>query len=94
MWLWTILLRGESARPYNVGSGEALTIADLARAVADATEPKVNIRIAKEAVAGRPAVRYVPNVDRAAAELGLLASIPLDEGIRRTCDWTTGLYNS
>src|SRR5947209_20363071 len=40
IWLWTILVQGESARPYNVGSSEALTILDLARTVAELTAPE------------------------------------------------------
>ena len=35
-WLWTILLRGASDRPYNVGSGNAITIAETAAGVASA----------------------------------------------------------
>ena len=38
-WLWTILLRGASGRPYNVGSDADVGIADLARLVADAVHP-------------------------------------------------------
>ena len=34
VWLWTILFRGRSCRPYNLGSDQDLTIAALARMVA------------------------------------------------------------
>lgn len=86
IWLWTLLLRGESARPYNVGSGDDLTIADLARAVVETTTPGTRIEIARYP-SGAPPSRYVPCVDRARAELGLTPLIPLDEAIRRMYKW-------
>jgi dTDP-glucose 4,6-dehydratase len=87
IWLWTILLRGESARPYNVGSGDALTIAELARVVVDATAPGTRIEIAGQPADGTPAARYVPNVQRAERELQLRPLISLPEAIRRTYNW-------
>ncbi|HEV2202246.1 MAG TPA: NAD-dependent epimerase/dehydratase family protein [Bryobacteraceae bacterium] len=86
VWLWTILVRGESARPYNVGSGDAIAIGDLAKAVARATT-NAPVEIAEKAVPGAPAARYVPSVERARTELGLQRVVPLDEGIRRTYEW-------
>ena len=87
VWLWTILIRGESAHPYNVGSGEAITIAELARAVADCVAPGTPIVIAGKPVAGAQALRYIPSVERAKSELGLRARLSLREGVRRTADW-------
>jgi len=87
IWLWTILFRGESCRPYNVGSGEAITIGELAKMVAQDFGPEVGVRVAKEAVPGQSPERYVPSVERAATELRLLPIIPLPEAIRRTSQW-------
>jgi dTDP-glucose 4,6-dehydratase len=84
IWLWTILLKGESCRPYNVGSAEEITIADLARIVVENTRPGTPIEIARQPVPGAAPSRYVPNVDRAAQELNLRPLIGLPEGIRRT----------
>ena len=52
IWLWTILLKGESCRPYNVGSAEEITIADLARTVAENVRPGIGIEIAAAAGPG------------------------------------------
>lgn len=87
IWLWTILLRGQAARPYNVGSAEEISIAGLARAIAREVAPGAEIRIAKHAAADALPPRYVPSVARAEGELGLRVWVPLDEAIRRTCDW-------
>jgi len=87
VWLWTILFRGESCRPYNVGSGEAVTIGELAKTVAQTFGPQVEVRVAKEAVPGQLPERYVPSVQRAATELHLLPIVPLPEAIRRTSQW-------
>jgi dTDP-glucose 4,6-dehydratase len=86
VWLWTLLLRGESGTPYNVGSDQDVTIAELARRVVDVVAPGAEIHIAQQPVPGALALRYVPATDRAAG-LGLRPWISLEEGIRRTCEW-------
>jgi nucleoside-diphosphate-sugar epimerase len=90
VWLWTILLKGQSCRAYNVGSEDALTIAEVARVVGDSFAPRHEVRIAGVAVPGRPAERYVPSVFRAGAELGLGATCDVGEAVRRTACWYRG----
>jgi dTDP-glucose 4,6-dehydratase len=90
IWLWTILFRGQSCRPYNVGSAHALSIAEVARIVAGAWEPSVEVSIARAPTPGVLAERYVPSVKRAENELGLREMIGLAEAIRRTCRWQMG----
>ena len=62
IWLWTILLRGQSMRPYNVGSEVAISIDDLAHAVARRFTPESTVRTARTASSGETAGRYVPEV--------------------------------
>lgn len=85
-WLWVILLRGVHGRPYNVGSGEALSILDLAQRVRDLLAPNSPVQIDEEAGQGPP-MRYVPSVERAFQELGLDDCVGLDEAILRTASW-------
>jgi dTDP-glucose 4,6-dehydratase len=85
LWLWTILLRGQAARPYNVGSEAAISIAGLARAVARRYKPEPAVRIAGEP--GAAVDRYVPSTARARRELGLTMTVNLDEALTRTVDW-------
>ena len=87
-WLWTLAVQGEPFRPYNVGSGDGLTIAELAGVVAEATVPGIPIEIAQRPVFGAPAIRYVPSVERAERELGLRPVVTLEEGVRRMYEWT------
>ena len=89
-WLWTILLGGASGRAYNVGSPEAVTIAELAHAVAAHVAPGTAVEIARDPVPGARPARYVPDVERAARELGLCPAIGLEEGIRRMAVWHRG----
>lgn len=84
VWLWTILLRGRAMRPYNVGSPEAVSIAELAALVRDTVAPGARVEIARQPVPGAPVSRYVPSVERAAADLGLVPTVQLREAIART----------
>jgi dTDP-glucose 4,6-dehydratase len=90
IWLWTILLCGQPARPYNVGSEEEVSIAELAGLVVRNGAPGTPIEIAQSPKAGAPSARYVPCLDRARDELDLRAKIPLDEAIRRMFHWYRG----
>jgi dTDP-glucose 4,6-dehydratase len=87
IWLWTVLLRGESCRAYNVGSEDALTISELAHTVAAAFDPQLEVVAAHQPSGQRFPERYVPDTDRARRELGLQQIIPLQRSIERTLDW-------
>jgi len=85
VWLWTLLFRAAPMRPYNVGSGAAVSIAETARCVA--AHFGVDVQIAKTPTPGRPAERYIPAVRRAREELGLCEWVPLPEAVARTARW-------
>ncbi|MGB6973072.1 MAG: NAD-dependent epimerase/dehydratase family protein [Terracidiphilus sp.] len=91
IWLWTLLLRAPeleaSPTVFNVGSGEAVSIAELARAVAEEVNPKCTVEIARASEPDRPRQQYVPSVEKAERMLGLRAWIGLREAIRRTAAW-------
>lgn len=91
LWLWTILLRGKAAHPYNVGSSHDLSIEDLARSVVRAAGTDASIEIAGKAVTGAAPQRYVPDTARAETELGLRPAITVADGLRRTLEWHRGL---
>ncbi len=91
IWLWTMLFRpspsGANLGVWNVGSAEAISIADLARMVADEVHPGLAVNLGRTPTAGAPLQQYIPEVRKAEAELGLRATIPLREAIQRTADW-------
>jgi nucleoside-diphosphate-sugar epimerase len=90
-WLWTILLRGKSCRPYNVGSEDALIIAELAKLVARTNDLPQAVHV-QQAVKGneRPA-RYVPSARLAREELHLDVQTRLSDAIRRTYTWSLAM---
>ena len=86
-WLWTILFRGESGRPYNVGSEADLSIFDLALLVAGVLRPGIPVHVAEIPTAGALPSRYVPATTRAARELNLHSRVDLDDAVLRTAQW-------
>ena len=90
IWLWTLLISGKRGAVFNMGSEEAVSIADLARRTATLLgAPGVEIL-------GRPDPgwnpgRYVPSTAAIRGALGLSPTTSLDEAIRRTAlsnGWT------
>jgi len=86
-WLWTILLRGKHGQAYNVGSGAAVSIHDLALLVRACAGSGNEIVVKDARTPGTLPPRYVPAVDKARRELGLAERGTLAEAIRRTLAW-------
>lgn len=86
-WLLTLLARGEGGTVYNVGSDQALSIADLARRTGFLLAPDKPLEI-PSASPGTQRSRYVPDIQRARA-LGLDVWTSLDEALLRTARWCT-----
>jgi nucleoside-diphosphate-sugar epimerase len=89
IWLWTILFRGPSLTPINVGSAQDLSIREIAETVAATLSPGTPIQIAQQPVPGAAPSRYVPSVDRANALLGLEPTVSLEDAVQRTFVWST-----
>ena len=90
VWLWAILFKGAACHPYNVGSDQEISIAQLAETVASvsggATSPSISQPL--NSCAFIPS-RYVPSVERAQSELALHLLIPLNQSIHRTAVWNS-----
>lgn len=81
-WLTTLLVSGRPRRAYNVGSDEVVSIEQLARLVASQS-PGTSVRVQRQAAAGSAAERsrYVPDISRVRAELGLDVRICLADAL-------------
>jgi dTDP-glucose 4,6-dehydratase len=82
-WLFAILERGKSGRPYNVGSDKAVSITELAEEVLKVLNPSGKAQTLVAASNATPSV-YVPCVARAVGELGLRVSVHLEDAIRKS----------
>jgi dTDP-glucose 4,6-dehydratase len=90
IWLWTLLLKDRpyspNPLPVNVGSGEAISIGELARVVASELCPERDIHTARQPVEDAAVGQYVPSVAKAEG-LGLRQYVDLRDAIRRTAGW-------
>jgi len=84
IWLIRLLLDGRSGRAYNVGSETAVSVAELARLIADETSSTVTIL--GHARSG-PRDVYVPCTRRIREELGVVETVSLRDAVRRTFEW-------
>ena len=87
IWLWTILIKGQPCRPYNVGSEDDLSIRQLATIVANSLGSPYEICICRHADPGSLPERYVPATSRASSELGLVNNWLLSDAICSTARW-------
>lgn len=81
-WLLKILQEGKPCHPYNVGSDEVITIADLAYLVRDLLAPEKAVVIAQKRPDYGGRSRYVPSIERIRQELNVRIGKTLSEAIR------------
>ncbi|WP_025132269.1 NAD(P)-dependent oxidoreductase [Pseudomonas sp. PH1b] len=86
VWLLSVLLRGEAGQVYNLGSDQAISIADLARRVVSRIAPEKAVLVLGQD--GEPGSQsyYVPDISKARA-LGLDDWTDLDHSIDSMARW-------
>ncbi len=80
-------LKFDSSQPINLGSGEEISIKDLAELIARQVGFEGEVRWDTTKPNGQPRRRL--DVSRAKSELGWEAKVKLAEGIQKTIDWYT-----
>ncbi len=89
-WLLTLLTRGRSGEAYNVGSNEAVTIAELAELVRRLLAPTSVVRLLRKPGADTAIRnRYLPSITKAKDELGLTVATSLEAAIKKTAQAAT-----
>lgn len=88
-WCWAVMSRGATGAAYNVGSPDALAIADLAHRIAALADKRVDVEILGTPDEHPPAC-YVPVTTRADQELALRPRTDLDTAIRKSLAWLSG----
>jgi dTDP-glucose 4,6-dehydratase len=86
IWLWTVLFKGETCHPYNVGSDQEITIAELAQAVATGFNGSIAVNALLQSPVTLP-TRYVPDVTNGKRLFSLFTEKSLGGSILQTRDW-------
>jgi dTDP-glucose 4,6-dehydratase len=86
VWLWRMLGQAPAGACYNVGSEQTVSIAELAERVAGLLGT-AGFKVLGLSDSGWNPGRYAPSAALARRELGLQASVSLDEAILRTALW-------
>lgn len=84
VWLWTILFKGTSFVPFNVGSDVPVTIQELALTISEACGSASNVVVEGKLDASKEVEVYLPEISKARSELGLDVFTPFFEAVRRS----------
>lgn len=87
--LMACALRGRPGEVYNLASGAETTIRTLAETVNRLAENPTPCTL-KPRRAWDHSIRRFGSGEKARSELGFVATVPLEDGLRRTIDWTRG----
>lgn len=81
-WLLVLMQRGRRAQAYNVGSEQAVSIAQLAHLVRDLLAPHKPVKVLGQVGSLSTRAFYLPNTEKARSELGLQLLFTLQDSIR------------
>jgi nucleoside-diphosphate-sugar epimerase len=87
VWLLRMMCHDAPLFACNIGSEHSVSIAELAVEIEAVSGKQLGMHIEKPAVAGAPALRYVPATALARQTLGIEKQIPLREALSRTINW-------
>jgi len=93
IWLWHILFKGEACHPYNVGSEEGHSIAEIATIVRDVLNKALEVKVLGRLIPQQLASVYVPSTTKACTEIGLSMSVSLKQSICKTAEFTNKASN-
>jgi dTDP-glucose 4,6-dehydratase len=85
VWLWTILFKGKASEAYNVGSDQAVTVAELAHAAGREADCPVEITCSED---NGPRTHYVPSVGRAKSDLSLCVTVTQGDALKQSVEWS------
>ena len=86
VWLLHLLFQGKPCRPYNVGSEQSVSIAELAQTVADVLGDGRSMVLGAADQGWNPG-RYVPCTSRMRDEFGVRETVDFQQSILRTAIW-------
>lgn len=84
--LWTLLLKGSAGQAYNVGSDQAISVADLARLVANFSQRPIKVIVEGDSKLVGNSSRYIPDTHKI-SQLGVSKIISLEQSIEKTLKW-------
>jgi dTDP-glucose 4,6-dehydratase len=87
IWLWTVLVKGESGHAYNVGSEYEIRIEFLAQSVANLFGVPLIVKGFRDARAGSSVERYIPSTLKVHDALNLKQTFDLQTSILKTIAW-------
>lgn len=86
LWLLTLMESGKAGQAYNVGSDQAISIADLAHLVRDIIAPNKHVYIKSDPNDCKICNTYLPSIQKARSELALEVKVSLKDSIRETAN--------
>jgi nucleoside-diphosphate-sugar epimerase len=90
IYLFKTLIKGDNLIPYNIGSSEEMSIAQLAGKVATHFSPEPEIIISQKKENKNLPERYVPDNKRILTKFSVKKHIDIDTAIKRTVEFYKG----